>query len=183
MKRMKDREVRESKYISYLLRHHPEAGHLQMDSHGYVWTAKLIAAVEKKYSGFDQEELDDIVKNNDKHRFAYDESHLKIRASQGHSIPVDLELKPMVPPAVLFHGTGEKTLDTILKEGLKPMTREYVHLSWDRETALNVGGRHGKPVVLKVNAEKMQQDGYRFYLSANNVWLTDKVPPEYLEVL
>lgn len=178
-----EKEVRESKYISYLLRHHPEKGNLTLDEHGYADVSKLIYAVCAKFPDFNEEELDAVVKHNDKQRYAYDENKKCIRARQGHSVTVDVELKPTLVQSYLYHGTAKKSLDAIFREGLKPMGRLYVHLSSDYGTAIRVGSRHGTPVVLLVDAMRMQKDGYEFYLSENGIWLTKTVPSQYLEVL
>ena len=126
--------------------------------------------------------LREIVRTDNKQRYSFNEDRTKIRANQGHSVPMDVELKEAAPPEILYHGTGERALDPILREGLRPMKRLYVHLSRDYDTAVQVGRRHGKPAVLLVRAGKMREDGYPFFLSANGVWLTKAVPPEYLEL-
>jgi putative RNA 2'-phosphotransferase len=123
-----------------------------------------------------------VVEGNDKQRFAFDETGTKIRANQGHSIEVDLELEPQTPPAHLFHGTGAQNRERLEREGLNKMRRHHVHLSPDLETAIKVGSRHGKPLVFLVDTGRMSADGHIFYRSANGVWLTDAVPPSYLEV-
>lgn len=169
--------------MAFGLRHHPEEIGITVDEHGWTDCNALITAVNRRYPGFTKEDLERIVVRDEKQRYAFSEDRTRIRASQGHSIPVDVELIQSVPPRYLFHGTGEKSVSAIEQEGLKHMGRLYVHLSWDRETALKVGSRHGKPVVFRVDAEKMQEDGYVFFLSANNVWLTEAVPVQYLERL
>ena len=130
-----------------------------------------------------REELEVIVTTSDKQRFAFDESGARIRANQGHSVDIDLQLTPTVPLAVLFHGTGEGTVPAILREGLRKMRRHHVHLSPDVATATRVGTRHGRPVVLAVDAAAMCRAGHEFFVSANGVWLTDAVPPEFLRPL
>ena len=125
--------------------------------------------------------LEEIVESDEKQRYSFNENKTKIRANQGHSIEVDLELKEQIPPEVLYHGTAERFLSSIMGKGLLPMSRQYVHLSSDEETAVKVGKRHGKPVVLKVQAGEMHRQGYQFYLSENHVWLTEHVPPQFLE--
>lgn len=167
--------------MAFGLRHHPEEIGISLDEHGWADCSELIQAVNRRYPGFTRDDLERIVAKDEKQRYAFSEDGTRIRASQGHSIPVDVELTQSVPPKYLFHGTGEKHVPAIEQEGLKHMSRLYVHLSWDRETALKVGSRHGKPVVFKVHAGKMQEDGYVFFLSANNVWLTESVPVQYLE--
>lgn len=172
--------IKTGRYISYLLRHHPEDGGLTLDGHGWADVNELISAVGRRYTGFTRAELDEIVATNNKQRFSYSEDGLRIRANQGHTIPVDVELPEAKPPEILWHGTGEKFVESINRTGLIPKSRLHVHLSKDIETAVQVGSRHGKPVVYKVLAGRMAQDGYKFYLSVNGVWLTDKVPVEYL---
>ncbi len=172
--------IKTGRYISYLLRHHPEEAGLTIDEHGWVSVEELITAVAQSYSGFTRTELDEIVATNNKKRYSYSEDGMRIRANQGHTIAVDVELPEAQPPEILWHGTGEKYVESINRTGLIPKSRLHVHLSKDTETAMQVGSRHGKPVVYKVLAGKMAQDGYKFYLSVNGVWLTDKVPVEYL---
>ncbi len=172
--------IKTGRYISYLLRHHPEDGGLTLDGHGWAEVNELISAVGRSYTGFTRAELDEIVATNNKRRFSYSEDGMRIRANQGHTIAVDVELPEARPPEMLWHGTGEKYVESINSTGLIPKSRLHVHLSKDIETAVQVGSRHGKPVVYKVLAGRMAQDGYKFYLSVNGVWLTDKVPVEYL---
>ena len=168
-----------SKLISLVLRHHPERLGLTLDEHGWADTAALIAAINA-IQPFDMEALETIVRTDNKQRYAFNDDRTRIRANQGHSLAVDLELTPITPPAVLWHGTGEKSVDSILRDGLRPMNRQYVHLSPDLETAEMVGRRHGRPVVFTVDAARMSADGHTFYRSANGVWLTDSVPSQYL---
>lgn len=168
------------RYISYLLRHHPEEAGLTLDEHGWAEVSALIEAVAKSYAGFTRETLDEIVATNNKQRYSYSEDKTLIRANQGHSIPVDVELPEAVPPEFLWHGTGEKFVESINKTGLVPKSRLYVHLSKDIETAVQVGSRHGKPFVYRVKTGEMSRDGYTFYLSVNGVWLTKEIPPKYL---
>lgn len=174
-----DADIRLSKYMSYLLRHHPEKGNLTLDEHGWADVSQLLIALNRKQNT-DMKRLEKIVRCDEKQRYAFNGNHTKIRANQGHSIPVDVELKQAVPPRVLFHGTGEKSVPAIEKEGLKPMSRLYVHLSVSYETARKTGQRHGKPAVFLIDAEKMYEDGIPFYLSANGIWLVKHVPPKYL---
>ena len=167
--------VRVGKRLSYVLRHHPDSVGLTLDEHGWVAVDDLLAALR-----LTRAELEDVVGCNDKQRFALDETGTRIRASQGHSVPVDLGYTPAVPPDVLFHGTVERFLPAILAEGLRPGNRHAVHLSADRETAERVGARRGRPVVLRVDAAAMAGDGAAFTRSANGVWLVAAVPPRYL---
>jgi len=169
-----------SKLISLVLRHHPERLGLALDAHGWADTSALIDAINA-IQPFDMEQLEAIVRADLKQRYAFSPDKARIRANQGHSIPVDLELKPRTPPAILWHGTGERFVSAILREGLKPMGRQYVHLSADPDTAVKVGRRHGRPVLFTVDAVRMAGDGLLFYRSENGVWLTDAVPPQYLK--
>lgn len=169
-----------SKYISLILRHQPEVLGIQLDEHGWADVAELIKGIAKDYP-FDMAMLEEIVRTDSKQRYSFNEDKTLIRANQGHSIPVDVELEQTAPPPFLWHGTGAKFVSSIDATGLIPKSRLYVHLSGDKETAVNVGRRHGKPVVYKVLTGKMAEDGYAFYLSKNGVWLTERVPAEYLE--
>jgi putative RNA 2'-phosphotransferase len=172
------RTVKVSKYLSKHLRHQPERIGLVLDEAGWVEIDVLIAAAAAHGFRFTREELDHVVAANDKKRFAVEGA--RIRASQGHSIEVDLGLPPATPPPYLYHGTVDRYLDAIRAEGLRPMNRHDVHLSPDRETATRVGARRGRPVVLSVDTGAMHRDGHVFHVSANGVWLTKAVPPEYL---
>jgi putative RNA 2'-phosphotransferase len=165
-----------SKHISYLLRHKPG---LVIDNEGYVLVTDLLTAVK-----IDRDTLNRIVINNDKQRFSYDPTGTKIRANQGHSIVVNLELKPEIPPPVLYHGTSRSAFDKVKKEGLQKMNRNHVHLSTNKETAMAVGLRHcphkTEIVILEVNTSRMLVNKHEFYLSSNGVWLTNDIPPQYL---
>jgi len=169
-----------SKLLSYILRHSPETIGISLDENGWADVNELIAKFDLYDRKIDFERLDYIVENNDKKRFAFNDDKTKIRASQGHSIAVELNLNQAEPLAYLYHGTVEKFLSAIKSQGLQKMSRQHVHLSADRETANKVGGRRGKPVILIINGREMHRAGYKFYLSANNVWLTDVVPAEYI---
>lgn len=173
-----------SRFISLILRHKPETVHLKLDHQGYVDVHQLIANINA-YSEFsiDKDILDIIVKTDNKQRYSYNADQTKIRANQGHSIPVDLGLQPQAAPQILYHGTGVKYVAQILKEGLKPKQRTHVHLSSDIKTPITVGQRHGTPCIFQIDTAQMQKDRYQFYLSANQVWLTDNVPPQYLTLL
>ncbi|MFD7815030.1 RNA 2'-phosphotransferase [Streptomyces sp. NPDC059785] len=172
------RTVKVSKYLAKHLRHRPERIGLTLDEGGWVEIDTLIAAATAHGFRFSRAELDRVVATNDKQRFAIDGT--RIRASQGHSVDVDLGLPPSTPPAHLYHGTVQRSLDEIRAEGLRAMNRHDVHLSADRETATRVGARRGRPVVLGVDAAAMHRDGHVFHVSANGVWLTAAVPPRYL---
>ncbi|MFI7393924.1 MULTISPECIES: RNA 2'-phosphotransferase [Streptomyces] len=173
-----ERSVKVSKYLSKHLRHQPERIGLTLDEGGWVEIDTLIAAAAEHGFRFTREELDDVVATNDKRRFAVEGA--RIRASQGHSIDVDLQLPAATPPPYLYHGTVARHLEAIRAEGLRPMNRHDVHLSPDRETATRVGARRGRPVVLPVDAAAMHRDGHVFRVSANGVWLTQHVPSRYL---
>lgn len=169
-----------SKFISLVLRHKPEEIGLALDENGWANVTELIERMGKRGHKFDFNTLKEIVDTNEKKRFSFNEDCTKIRANQGHTIEVDVELKATTPPAVLYHGTAAKSVDSIMQNGLSKMQRLHVHLSADYETAVKVGQRHGKPVVLSVDATAMQAEGHTFYLSENNVWLVAEVPAKYL---
>lgn len=170
-----------SKFIALVLRHKPEAAGITLDGHGWAQVDELIAGVSRRMP-LTREMLEEIVRTDNKQRYSFSPDHQRIRANQGHSIPVDVELKQAVPPDTLYHGTGEKYVESILREGLLPKSRLYVHLSRDAATAEQVGRRHGKPVLFLVDAAAMVRDGYAFYLSENQVWLTREVPVRYLTI-
>lgn len=168
-----------SKFISLILRHKPEAIGISLDEHGWADVDELIAGISRTHE-LNKDILEEIVRTDDKQRYSFNEDKTLIRANQGHSIPVDVELDEVKPPEELWHGTGEKYVLSIDEQGLIPKSRLYVHLSKDEETAVKVGKRHGKPVLYIVKAGKMYRDGYKFYLSKNGVWLTKEVPIKYL---
>ncbi|MFF4958021.1 RNA 2'-phosphotransferase [Streptomyces sp. NPDC001222] len=172
------RTVKVSKYLSKHLRHQPERIGLTLDQGGWVEIDALLAAAASHGFRITRTELDHVVATNDKRRFAIEGT--RIRASQGHSVDVELGLPQATPPAYLYHGTVARHLDAIRAEGLRPMNRHDVHLSPDRGTATRVGARRGRPVVLTVDADAMHRDGHVFHVSANGVWLTQAVPPRYL---
>jgi putative RNA 2'-phosphotransferase len=171
-----------SKYLSKHLRHQPERLGLSLQPGGWVEVKDLLAACVKNRFPISQEELEQVVEESDKQRFSFDETGEKIRANQGHSTEVDLQLTPVEPPEFLYHGTGDRSVEAILKTGLIKMSRHHVHLSKDTETARRVGMRHGKPAIFIVKAKEMHAAGHIFYCSANGVWLSENVPIEYLEV-
>lgn len=181
MKKMSNDSM--SKFISLILRHRPEAAYIELDEHGWAEVDKLIEGIRRTGKRINRELLEEIVRTDNKQRYSFNEDKTYIRANQGHSVPVDVGLKEQEPPVFLYHGTAAGFLASIEREGLKPMGRLYVHLSKDVETAVNVGKRHGKPVVLKIHSGDMYRDGQAFYLSENGVWLTKKVVPEYFERL
>ena len=168
-----------SKLIALVLRHKPQTIGITLDEHGWANVNDLIDGIAKKCP-FDLATLEEIVATDNKQRYSFNEDHTLIRANQGHSIPVDVELESMTPPEFLYHGTGEKFVASIDQTGLIPKSRLYVHLSQDRETAVKVGQRHGKPVIYVVKSGEMHRDGYVFYCSVNGVWLTKSVPLQYL---
>ncbi|MDF1548292.1 MAG: RNA 2'-phosphotransferase [Bacteroidales bacterium] len=177
----KKREIGLSKFLSLLLRHNPGLIGLILDDKGWADVNELIGKSALKGKKFNLEDIKYIVKNCDKQRYSFNDDFSKIRANQGHSIMVDLELIPTEPPEILFHGTAIKNLKSILENGIHSGTRNYVHLSQDIETATKVGMRHGKVVLLKIMSGKMFNKGINFYLSKNNVWLTDFIEPKYIE--
>jgi len=167
--------------MSLVLRHKPEQLGLELDQHGWIEVSELLAAMRSHGMDVDLALLDQVVSENDNQRFTFNEDKSRIRANQGHSVEVDVELKEVCPPDVLYHGTVEKVLDSVRESGLQKMSRQHVHLSIDIETAAKVGSRRGKPVILKVSAGQMSKDGHTFFLSKNGVWLTEHVPHEYVE--
>lgn len=171
-----------SKFLSFVLRHKPDAIGLTLSADGWVNIDELIEKAAAAGTRFERDDLLHLVATSDKKRFSVSEDGLRIRAAQGHSISVELGLMPQEPPAVLYHGTATRFLDSIRSQGLKPQARRQVHLSIDEATAQRVGQRHGKPIVLRVNARAMHAAGVRFYRADNGVWLTDEVPPEFLTV-
>jgi putative RNA 2'-phosphotransferase len=169
-----------SKFLSLVLRHNPGKIGITLDEAGWVDVDKLITACKKHGHPLTRAELDEIVETNSKKRFAFSENGRQIRASQGHSVDVDLGLEPQVPPEMLFHGTASSNLTSIFAEGLVKRSRNHVHLSAEEDTARTVGSRHGRAVVLRVAAARMHADGVPFYLSANGVWLVESVAPSYI---
>ncbi|MCL9805943.1 RNA 2'-phosphotransferase [Flavobacterium amniphilum] len=170
-----------SKFLSLVLRHAPETIKLSLDVNGWADVEELLKQCNAFQKKLDKETLEQVVETNDKKRFAFNDDKTKIRASQGHSVAVDLDIKPITPPDILFHGTVEKFLEAIKKEGLQKMSRQHVHLSKDIETATKVASRRGKPVILSIETQRMVEDGYLFYCSENGVWLTDEVPVAYIK--
>jgi len=169
-----------SKYIALILRHKPDAIGITLDEHGWASVSELIAGISKTQP-IDMAMLEQIVREDSKQRYSFNEDKTLIRANQGHSIPVDVELPELQPPEILYHGTGMKYVTSIDVQGLLPKSRLYVHLSADADTANKVGQRHGKPVIYIVHSGDMHRDGYHFYRSVNGVWLTKTVPVQYLE--
>ena len=169
-----------SKYMSLILRHKPETIGITLDEHGWADVDELIDGISRTQD-FNIDILEEIVRTDEKQRYSFNDDKTKIRANQGHSIEVDVELEEKEPPEILWHGTGEKFATSIDNIGLIPKSRLYVHLSKDEETATIVGRRHGKPVLYMVNTREMYKDGFKFFLSKNGVWLTKEVPVRYLE--
>jgi putative RNA 2'-phosphotransferase len=171
-----------SKLLSYVLRHHPEEVEISLDENGWVDVHQLIEALQKQGHEVDMQAIDFVVANNEKKRFAFNADKTRLRASQGHSVRVDLDYQPQIPPIVLYHGTVENNLDSILNNGLVKGERHHVHLSVDEETAKAVGQRRGRPLILEIDAKKMHELGYVFYVSANGVWLTENVPSDFIRL-
>lgn len=178
---MEEREkIRTSRFLSLVLRHKPQEASVTLDANGWADVKELLRGVNERGRSLTLEQLQDIAATDDKKRYMFSEDGRKIRACQGHSIDVDVELKTATPPEFLYHGTAKRFVDAIFREGLISRSRQYVHLSFDEETAQKVGARHGKPYIFLVEAKKMEEDGFTFYLSENGVWLTKTVPPKYL---
>ncbi|OOP70742.1 RNA 2'-phosphotransferase [Clostridium beijerinckii] len=179
---MSNKDMRISKFISLILRHKPEEIGLTLDEYGYISTSDLINGLNKKEYRVTISDIERIVAEDGKQRYSFNNDKTKIKANQGHSIKVNLELQAVEPPEVLYHGTSTRFMDSICREGIKKQNRQYVHLSADIETATKVGKRHGELVIFKINSEQMNKDGYNFFLSENKVWLTDCVPVKYFEI-
>lgn len=179
---MSELHTKESRFLSLILRHKPEEIGITLDEHGWADVEALIDGVNRKGKyQFDRKLLEEIVRTDEKQRYSFSEDGTKIRANQGHSVPVDVEPEELTPPEFLWHGTATRFAERILAEGLKPMSRLYVHLSPDEETARKVGVRHGTLYLLRVHTGEMARQGCRFFRSANGVWLTRSVPPQFLE--
>lgn len=169
-----------SRFMSLVLRHKPDEIGLQLDENGWANVNELVLKINEHGIKVDASTIDTIVETNDKKRFAFNEDKTMIRASQGHSVEIDLDLPASVPPEFLYHGTAETNIESILKDGIHSMKRQHVHLSTDKGTATNVGSRHGKPQILTIHSGQMHMDGIAFYLSANGVWLTDHIDAKYI---
>lgn len=180
-----DAEIkRTSKFLSLLLRHRPETIGLELDRNGWAAVDELIrlANAHDSRNALDRELIEQVVATNNKKRFVISDDGQRIRANQGHSVEIDMEFEAVTPLSELFHGTATRFLDSIMETGLEKRSRQYVHMSADSTTAIDVGGRHGKPIVLVVDAAAMAAAGHEFYRSANGVWLTDHVPAQFLRV-
>ena len=168
------------KFISYVLRHNPSAAGITLDDGGWTDVTALIDGVCRTGRELDINKLNEIVESDGKHRFDFNADRTKIRANQGHSVRVSVQMQQLAPPDILYHGTAEKFVDSIRREGILKKSRNYVHLSKDRESAIKVGSRHGKPVVLKIDSGRMYAEGFVFLLSSNGVWQTERVPFEFV---
>jgi putative RNA 2'-phosphotransferase len=180
VKIMQNRTVKISKFLSLVLRHKPEEIGIRLDAAGWVTVDELLRACQAHGLSIRRDELEEVVRTNDKKRFAFSEDRQFIRASQGHSVEVKLDYQPLTPPETLYHGTATRFLDSIQAQGLVKGKRHHVHLSSDEATAVKVGARHGKAVVLVVESLRMHRDGFLFYRSENGVWLTEEVPPGHI---
>lgn len=172
-------DIKLGRFLSLVLRHKPSAAGITLDAHGWADVSELLSRVRRTGRQIDMDTLERIVRENNKRRYSFNEDHTKIRANQGHSIPVDIELKEEKPPRRLYHGTAERFLPSIRRGGIRKMNRQLVHLSADFQTAVEVGLRHGMPAVIVIDAEAMARNGAVFYLSENGVWLCEHVAPEY----
>jgi putative RNA 2'-phosphotransferase len=170
-----------SKFLSYVLRHNPADIGVELDEHGWVNINELIDKSNNKGRNITRELLDEVVQTNDKQRFAISKDGLSIRANQGHSLKINLDLPPLSPPTILLHGTAKKSIAAIRANGLKKMARHHVHLTENREVASAVGKRYGKLIMLEIDSEKMFEDGFIFFKTANGVWLVESVPVEYIK--
>ncbi|MFC5468973.1 RNA 2'-phosphotransferase [Cohnella suwonensis] len=175
-----DKDVEAGRFLSYVLRHQPSAAGIELDANGWADVEALLAGCKIAGKNIDRASLDRIVMENGKQRYALNEDRTKIRANQGHSVPVDVELARREPPDMLYHGTASRFLASIRSEGILKRSRQHVHLSADERTALEVGNRHGQGILLRIDAAAMHRDGHPFYLSANGVWLCDVVPSKYI---
>ncbi len=173
--------IKSSKFLSLILRHEPERAGLKLGDAGWVGVDELLQAVNSHGVTLTLDQLKHIVATSDKKRFAFSEDGMRIRASQGHSVEIDLQYPPQIPPEVLYHGTAVRFLDSIRQQGLQKMERHDVHLSAETKVTVQVGGRHGKPALLTIRAGDMHRAGFVFRCSANGVWLVDRVPPQFIQ--
>jgi putative RNA 2'-phosphotransferase len=174
-------DIQLSKFLSYVLRHKPDSIEIELDKEGWAHVEQLLKMSAKHGKSISHSKLKEIVEHSDKHRFVFSQDGLKIRANQGHSINAELNLEKVVPPQVLNHGTATRFLESIQAQGLLKGARHHVHLTVSKESAILVGKRYGTPILLHIRAFDMHNDGYQFFLSANNVWLTDSVPVGYID--
>lgn len=170
-----------SKFLSYVLRHNPDKLGITLDANGWTSVKAMLEKINVGNYSLSMETLEEVVATNNKKRFAFNEDKTMIRASQGHSVNIDLGIQPKEPPSYLYHGTVEKFMESIREKGLIKGSRQHVHLSADKETAVNVGSRRGKPIILTVRSGEMHAQNYTFYQSENGVWLTEKVPMKFIE--
>lgn len=179
---MNEQELRKkSKFLSLVLRHQPEKIGIELDPAGWVDVETLLEALAHHRKHISRAKLEEVVSSNDKQRFSFSKDGSQIRANQGHSLQVDLGYQSATPPEILYHGTPQQSVDVIRREGLKKMNRHHVHLHVDVATSTAVGRRRGKPVLLKIKALEMHQAGSEFFVTPNDVWLTDSVPAKYIE--
>lgn len=179
----KENTKADSKLLSLILRHKPEKAGLTLDEGGWVDVEKLMTGLAEIGRPMSRDRLEHIVETNDKKRFTLSEGGLRIRAAQGHSTTVKMEYVAIAPPTTLYHGTADRHYSAILAEGLKPMSRQFVHLSAETDTAQKVGRRHGKPIIFEVATREMHNAGHEFHQAENGVWLTANVPPEFLRLI
>jgi putative RNA 2'-phosphotransferase len=172
--------VKISKFLSLVLRHKPEHFGVSLDHNGWINVDALLAAANRVGVTLNKVLLQRVVKESDKQRFALSDDGLRIRANYGQSVAVDLGLEAVTPPEILFHGTATRFFESIKKEGLSPARRQYVHLSPDKHMAMSVGKRHGKPLVLTVEALRMHEGGFKFFRSHSGIWLTERVPAHFI---
>lgn len=179
---MNEKELRKkSKFLSLVLRHQPDRIGIELDKAGWVDVEVLMAALANHHKGMSRGTLDEVVRKNDKQRFSFNEQRTRIRANQGHSVDVDLGYESATPPELLYHGTPRQFVESIAEQGLRKMNRHHVHLHVDVETSMAVGRRRGKPVLLKIRAGDMHQSGHEFFVTPNDVWLTNHVPTQFIE--
>ena len=184
MSKPRNDDISLGRFISLVLRHHPEVIGITLDSEGWADTVQLLDGINATGRKINMDTLERIVRENNKQRYSFNEDKTRIRANQGHSIPVDIKMQQLTPPDRLYHGTAQSKLELIKQSGIKKMSRLYVHLSKDIETAITVGSRHGKPVVLVIDTASMAKDGYTFKLSDNGVWQSEDIPWKYvLEII
>jgi putative RNA 2'-phosphotransferase len=172
---------KKSKFLSLVLRHQPDKIGIKLDQAGWVDVDVLMAALSCHRKGISRATLEEVVRTNDKQRFSFNDDGTRIRANQGHSVEIELGYEPATPPEILFHGTPQQFVEIIAEQGLKKMNRHHVHLHVDVETSTAVGQRRGQPVLLNVRALDMHQAGHEFFVTPNDVWLTDHVPTEFIE--
>lgn len=171
-----------SKLMSYALRHHPEELGIKLDENGWVSLKTFTQALQSRDRTISVDEVRNVVESCEKQRFSIDEAQQKIRANQGHSIQVDLQLEAKQPPNILYHGTVDRFLDSIFRDGLLPQLRHHVHLTESLNTAKSVGARRGRAVILEIETRELVSNGAQFYLSENQVWLIDHVPSQYIKL-